>query len=467
MAGFNNESKNPFPLTEYFNIFSFNDFVIDLGNQKKRAVFELTMREPSPECQWDYFIFFGIKEFIDLVSNWKFDETAIEALNKSGFAKSERQKEFYRNWKPNFNIYSISDGDVFFKGEPILRVEGDMIGVNLLTHLCLSFFQYPIRLATKDVRLRRAGGAKSIFYGGGRSQSRDDIYWLNKLTHPLAKNDIIYPSIFTQYPNLPNLTEGTINLNHAFIKSFHTEEEAFIFGLDKINDFGVFTIMTDTYDYKKGLDTLIKVIFEKKIHESDAMLAKIYVIIDSGDIFEQSQYVRKVLDKNNLGLVKIIAMSGLDEKDIAELESRECKADAYAVITNLINCYGCAYLDFVFKTSVIIDEDGTEHVKAKLTKGKESLPGRKNISRAVEGGMIIDKIVPEDNSNNSSYLLRPVMLQGKPVLPDEESMLKDYNLKLAELSKNIGSNNQIPHSVEVDERIKDQIINLRSQHGTT
>lgn len=462
---FNDEKKNPFPLIEYFNIFSFNDFSLELGTENKRAVFEMTMREPAPDSKWEYFVFFGIKEFVDLVSNWKFDERMIEALNKSGFATTDKQKEFYRNWKPNFDIYSIADGDIFFKGEPVLRIEGDMLGVNLVTHLALSFFQYPIRLATKDLRLKNACASKFVFYGGGRCQSRDDIYWFNKLTHPLCNNDIVYPSIFTQYPNLDNVTSRTVNLNHAFIKSFDSEEDAFVFGLDKINDFGVFTIMTDTYDYKKGLAALIKVIFDKKIHENKDLLPKIYVIIDSGDILEQSKYVRKVLDENNLKLVNIVAMSGLDEKDIIELENNGSQANAYAVITNLINCFGCAYLDFVFKTSLIIDADGTEHPKAKLTEGKESLPGRKNITRVIENGVVIDTIVPEDNSGNTNFLMKPVMLKGKSVLPDEETLLKEYSAKIKDFAKNIGKNNKLEYKVIVDDVIKNQIEELKKKHG--
>lgn len=46
---FSDENKNPFPLIEYFNIFSFNDFSLELNNENKRAVFEMTMRDPSPE----------------------------------------------------------------------------------------------------------------------------------------------------------------------------------------------------------------------------------------------------------------------------------------------------------------------------------------------------------------------------------------------------------------------------------
>lgn len=463
---FNDYNKNPFPLTEYFNIFSFNDFFLELNKENERAVFELTMREPSPESKWEYFIFLGIKEFIDTVSEWRFDEDMITALNKSGYAKTEKQKEFYRNWKPKLDIYSIADGDVFFKGEPILRIEGDILGVNLLTHLCLSFFQYPIRIATKNVRIKNASNNKGVYYGGGRCQSRDDIYWFNKITHPLCNNDIVYPSIFTQYPNLEKPDLKVVNLNHAFIKAFDGEKDAFMFGLDKINDFDVFTIMTDTYDYRNGLDNLIGVIFDKKIHLEKDLLSKIYVIIDSGNILEQSKYIRAKLDENNLQLANIVAMSGLDEADLIKLESEGSKADAYSVVTNLINCYGCAYLDFVFKTSLVIDKDGVEHLKAKLTEGKESLPGRKNIKRSIEDGVIVDVIVPESNVNDPAFLLKPVMLNGKSLLPDEETLLSEYSEKLNNLLGIIGEDNKLEHRIVVDDAIKNQIDELKKKHGT-
>lgn len=463
---FNDYKKNPFPLLEYFNIFSFNDFFLELNKEDERAVFELTMREPSPESKWDYFVFFGIKEFVDTVSEWKFDEDMILALNKAGYAKTEKQKEFYRNWKPTVDIHSIIDGDVFFKGEPILRIEGDILGVNLLTHLCLSFLQYPIRLATKNLRIKNASNGKGVYYGGGRCQSRDDIYWFNKLTHPLCNNDIVYPSIFTQYPSLDKPDLKVVNLNHAFIKSFDTERDAFMFGLDKINDFDVFTIMTDTYDYRHGLDNLIDVIYHKEIHLDRASLSKIYVIIDSGNILNQSKYIRAKLDEKNLQLANIVAMSGLDEDDLIKLENEGSKADAYSVVTNLINCYGCSYLDFVFKTSLIIDKEGNEHLKAKLTEGKESLPGRKNIKRVIEGGVIVDTILVEDNSEDTAFLLKPVMKNGKSLLPDEETLLKEYSAKVKEFSKNIGKNNAIEYRVVVDDVIKQHIEALKKKHGT-
>ncbi len=462
---FNNKSIQQFPLVEYFNIFSFNDFQLDLSNENNRAVFEITMREPSPGSKWEYFVFLGIKEFVDIVSSWKFDKDMIAALNKSGFAKNKKQKEFYKNWRPNFDIYSIMDGDVFFKGEPILRVEGDILGVNLLTHLCLSFFQYPIRLATKNLRLKNVCGKKQIFYGGGRCQSYDDIYWFNKITHPLCKNDIVYPSIFKQYPNLKDVDSKVVNLNHAFIKSFETEEDAFIFGLDKINDFDVFTIMTDTYDYKNGLKRLIKVIYDKKINLNKKLLSKIYVIVDSGDILQQSKYIRHTLNSNSLSLVKILAMSGLDEADIIRLEKSGCKADAYAVITNLINCFGCSYLDFVFKNSLIIEKDGRELLKAKLTKGKESLPGRKNIHRSIKNGVIIDTIVFDKGFKNNNFLLKPVMLKGKSLLPKEDILLAEYTKKIEGIFKNIDKNNKLKHKVVLADEIIKQIINLKKQYG--
>ncbi|HAL24362.1 MAG: Nicotinate phosphoribosyltransferase [Candidatus Wolfebacteria bacterium GW2011_GWE1_48_7] len=463
---FNDYKKNPFPLLEYFNIFSFNDFMLELNKEDERAVFELTMREPSPESKWEYFVFFGIKEFVDTVSKWNFDEDMIVALNKSGYATTEKQKEFYRNWEPKLDIYSIADGDLFFKGEPILRIEGDILSVNLLTHLCLSFFQYPIRLATKNLRIKNASNNKGVYYGGGRCQSRDDIYWFNKLTHPLCNNDIVYPSIFTQYPNLDKPDLKVVNLNHAFIKSFDTEKEAFTFGLDKINDFDVFTIMTDTYDYRNGLDNLIGIIFDKKIHLEKGLLSKIYVIIDSGNILEQSKYIRAKLDENNLQLANIVAMSGLDEDDLIALESEGSKANAYSVVTNLINCYGCSYLDFVFKTSLVIDKEGNEHLKAKLTEGKESLPGRKNIERVINDGVIVDTIVMEDNSGNGNFLLKPVMKNGESLLPDEETLLREYSAKLKEFSKHIRKNNRVEHRVVVEDAIKEQIEELKKKHGT-
>jgi hypothetical protein len=57
------------------------------------------------------------------------------------------------------------------------------------------------------------------------------------------------------------------------------------------------------------------------------------------------------------------------------------------------------------------------------------------------------------------------MLKGKSVLPDEETLLKEYSAKIKDFAKNIGKNNKLEYKVVVDDVIKNQIEELKKKHG--
>ena len=94
---------------------------------------------------------------------------------------------------------------------------------------------------------------------------------------------------------------------HSYIEAFDNEIEAFSAYSDTFPQHTIFLI--DTYDTLEGATNAVNVAKSMK-EKGNALIG---VRIDSGDMTDLSQKVRKILDDAGLFDVKIFANSGFDE----------------------------------------------------------------------------------------------------------------------------------------------------------
>jgi nicotinate phosphoribosyltransferase len=146
------------------------------------------------------------------------------------------------------------------------------------------------------------------------------------------------------------------------------------------------------------------------------------VRLDSGDLPEQSRYVRRVLDQAGLTEVKILASGDLDEWRISDLVAAGAPIDSFGVGTALgVGAGSVAHgveggaLGVVYKL-VWYDEDptrGGEEARIKLAGAKSTWPGKKQVVRiGVYAEDVIqreDECVPPDGI----ALLKPVVRHGE------------------------------------------------------
>ena len=139
--------------------------------------------------------------------------------------------------------------------------------------------------------------------------------------------------------------------------------------------------MIDTYDDIKGAKNAAMVAkeLEKKGFRLNA------VRIDSGDLVEISNQVRAILDEQGLSYVKILASGDLDEYKIEELLRKGAKIDAFGVGTRMSTSEDRPYVDIIYKLCEKMDKTGTFVPTMKLSKGKLTLPGRKQVFRVKDG----------------------------------------------------------------------------------
>ena len=152
------------------------------------------------------------------------------------------------------------------------------------------------------------------------------------------------------------------------------------------------------------------------------------VRLDSGDLVALSQRVRRLLDDAGLVDTQIFASGGLDEYEIARLLAAGAKLDAFGVGTELGTSGDAPSLDSTYKLVACHDENGEEVPVIKLSSGKATLPGRKQVWRYHQEGRFAgdvigledDRPAPPAEAPDAALveaLLHPVMRDGETLAP--------------------------------------------------
>jgi nicotinate phosphoribosyltransferase len=194
---------------------------------------------------------------------------------------------------------------------------------------------------------------------------------------------------------------------HSFIQSFNDEMEAFR-AFARVYPSTV--LLIDTYDSIEGVKKVVAL--AKELGSAFKVRG---VRIDSGDLTALSKAARQILDDAGLSEVQIVASGGLDEYVILDLVAAGAPIDVFGVGTDLAVSGDAPALDIVYKLTEI---GGSGRVK--LSVGKRSLPGRKQIFRNFEHGVAVgDVIARAAEKLPGTPLLQPVMIAGERVMPAE------------------------------------------------
>ena len=116
------------------------------------------------------------------------------------------------------------------------------------------------------------------------------------------------------------------------------------------------------------------------MRSSNAGLRPGSVRLDSGDLVALSREVRRVLDAGGLPDTRIFVSGDLDEHRIAQLLADAAPIDAFGVGTALSTSSDAPALGGVYKL-VEIERDGGMAPVLKLSAGKRTLPGSKQVWR--------------------------------------------------------------------------------------
>jgi nicotinate phosphoribosyltransferase len=365
------------------------------------ATFDLFIRR-LPENR-SYFLFAGLEQALLYLKSVKFTEEHLAYLKKQGF--NSQFLDYLRNFKFTGDVWAVPEGTVAFPCEPLIRVTAPIIEAQLVETFLLNTVNLQTTIATKASRVVHAAKGKAVIEFGLRREHGIDagmkvarcshIAGCQGTSNVLAGLSYGIPVFGTMAHSFVMSYEKEIDAFQAFVKTFPANS----------------TLLIDTYDDIAGAEKAATV--AKELEKKGCRLGG--VRLDSGDLAEISEKVRKLLDDKGLQYVSIFASGDLDEFRIAELLKNGAKIDAFGVGTKMGTSADKPYVDVIYKLCETMSENGKFSPIMKLSEGKATLPGRKQVYRFKDknGNFAKDIIALADEKVKGKPLLVKVMEKGE------------------------------------------------------
>jgi nicotinate phosphoribosyltransferase len=369
------------------------------NRETSKATFELFVRD-FPKNR-SYLVAAGLEQALEYLVKLRFNENQVSYLRKHSAFKHVSKEFFDQLLKLKFtgDVWAMPEGTVFFTDEPVIRVTAPIIEAQIVETYLLSVINFETLIATKASRVvQSAKGRGVVEFGSRRAHGPEAALLAARASYIggcIGTSNVLAGYLF----GIP--TYGT--MAHSFIMSYDSEEEAFrrfckIFPSDP-------AFLIDTYDTVEGAKKAISL-----------NVAPSLVRLDSGDRYDLSVKVRKMLDEAGLKDTKVFVSGDLNEFILDELTSRGAPIDMFGVGTELVTSRDDPALSGIYKL-VSLTRDGNTVYRVKTSAGKRTIPGAKQIQRkySASGEIEWDLLALEDEQapSNSVPLLTKVIDRGK------------------------------------------------------
>ncbi|WP_460729435.1 nicotinate phosphoribosyltransferase [Nocardia heshunensis] len=381
------------------------------GSAQRQCTFEVFARRLPNGRR--YGVVAGTGRVLAALREFRFGEPELAVAARF---LDDRTLEWLRDYRFRGEIDGYREGELYFPGSPILTVRGSFAECVLLETLILSIYNHDSAIAAAAARMVSAAGGRRMIEMGSRR------------THELAAPASARAAYLAGFDATSNLeaarsfgvpSAGTsahaFTLLHSGADGSH-EAAAF---RSQVQALGVgTTLLVDTFDITRGVDTAIEV--------AGPELGG--VRIDSGDLGVLARQVRDQLDALGAIRTRIVVSGDLDEYAIASLRAEP--VDAYGVGTSLVTGSGAPTAGMVYK---LVEVEGIP--VAKRSSHKESRGGTKRAVRlARRTGTVVEEIVypasassPDTNGFELRELQVPLVRDGE-VLPDQPTLAQSREL---------------------------------------
>ena len=366
------------------------------------ATFDLFVRELPPSRS--YLIACGIDDAISYLRTLSFHKEDIAYLaGKRLFSRPFLT--YLRNFKFTGDVWAMPEGTICFPREPLIRVTAPIIQAQIVESFLLNTINLSTMIASKASRVVTASRGRDVFdFSLRRTQGADAAIKVPRAAYIAGFNATANVLAGKLY-GIPVV--GT--MAHSFVMSFGSERDAF-FAYARTFP-GQTILLVDTYDTLRGIENAIET--GRFLLEQGTRLVGIR--LDSGDIVSLSRYARQRLDQAGLVYVKIFASGNLDEFKIKALLEHGARVDGFGVGTNMGTSIDAPALDVIYKISEVSDKGENFLPTMKLSQGKVTYPGRKQVFRVKDkrGRYVSDILALERELTQGKPLLQKVMAKGR------------------------------------------------------
>jgi nicotinate phosphoribosyltransferase len=341
------------------------------GTADRRCVFELFGRRLPGGRRFG--VVAGTGRLLALIKDFRFGDDELRFLRDERVVDAETI-DFLAGYRFTGSITGYREGELYFPGSPILTIEGTFAEAVVLETLALSVLNHDSAVATAAARMSIAAGDRPLAEMGSRRAAEHSA---------VAAARAAYIVGFDATSNLEaGRTWGIPTMGtaaHAWTLLHDSEEDAF---RSQVETLGAgTTLLVDTYDTRKGVETAVRV--------AGTELGG--VRIDSGDLPIVAGEVRAQLDELGATSTRITVTSDLDEYAIAAMAASP--VDSYGVGTSVVTGSGTPTAGMVYKLVARQGADGSWLAVAKASTDKASKGGRKAAFRTLERGTATSELI--------------------------------------------------------------------------
>ena len=388
------------------------------------ASFSLFIRSYPPNR--GYFVSAGLKDVLDYLQALSFDAEALDYLAAQNLC-SDDFLHYLGDLKFTGDVWAIPEGRIFFKDQPVLEITAPIIEAQLVETFAINQIHLQSLIATKAARcVHAAAGRPVVDFALRRTHGSDAGMKVARASYLAGCAGTSNVRAGQQY-GMPIV--GT--MAHSFIMSFEREIDAFRAYVSSFPNNSI--LLIDTYDTLSGAKNAVEVAKEMAARGQKLIAVR----LDSGDLAEQARAARQIFDEADLREVKIIGSGGLDEFDLLEFSAANVPFDSYGVGTKMGTSADAPWTDMSYK---LVEYDHRPVLK--LSTGKASWPGRKQVFRFRDGAgqLVRDVIGQRSEELSGEKLLQEYLRNGRlrdhyPSLLESRKVLADDLGALAESVK--------------------------------
>ncbi|MGH9194260.1 MAG: nicotinate phosphoribosyltransferase, partial [Acidimicrobiia bacterium] len=303
------------------------------------------------------------------------------------------------------DVFAIPEGEAVFPQEPLLRITAPLIQAQLVETYLLNIVNYSTMIASKAARVSIAcDGRPYVDFSARRTHGPDTSILAARAAYiagASATSNVMAGKAF----GIP--VSGT--MAHSYVMTFPDERSAFFAFARAFPANAIFLI--DTFDTLQGARAAAGVAEELR-EEGISVRA---VRLDSGDLATLAREVRALLDDLGHPEIQIFASGDLDEYRVADLLSRDSPIDGFGVGTRLGTSSDAPFLGAIYK--LVEDKAGP---KRKLSTGKMTLPGLKQVYRLISDGKFERDVLAlqeESPVEGGQPVLLRAMEKGRRIVP--------------------------------------------------
>jgi len=364
------------------------------GTAQRRCTFEVFSRRLPGGRRFG--VAAGLGRLIPAIRNFRFAAEELDRLRAAGVI-DERTAGYLAEYRFTGDISGYAEGEPYFPYSPILSVTGSFAEAVVLETLVLSVLNHDCAIAAAAARMVVAAGGRPIIEMGSRRTHEESAVACARAAYLVGFAATSNLAAGARY-GIP--TTGTAA--HAFTLLHDSEAAAFAAQVDSLGTDT--TLLVDTYDTGRGIETAIEVAGPK--------LGAIR--IDSGDLAVMAYQSRAQLDRLGATGTKIVVSGDLDEFAIAALGA--APVDSYGAGTAVVVGSGAPTAGLVYKLVEVQGRPVSKRSENKASAGGAKLSYRRHrASGTATEELVVQQRAGYQPAAGDRLLTVPVLREGDQV----------------------------------------------------